>query len=109
MNSFLPANMQVTISFVPGGDTESFSKILYSIFGARSNQAKKIRSIIERHCTPVGFAAMMEAGDFSPLVGKRVQDELDSTLTFAEGDADLCVSKTALTERDESADVVGAG
>ena len=45
-------------------------------------------------------------GIISTLVGKIVQDESDSTLVFAEGDADLCVSRTAITERDESADVV---
>ena len=41
LNEFLPEDMKVTIDFRAGRDTEKFSNIIYSIFGAKSESGKK--------------------------------------------------------------------
>jgi predicted ATP-dependent endonuclease of OLD family len=104
LNEFLPEDMKVTIDFRAGRDTEKFSNIIYSIFGAKGNQAKKISKIIETHTTPISFATMMGKHDFSELLRKSIADD-NETLTFEDEDITLCINKTLPFEQDTSADV----
>jgi ABC-type cobalamin/Fe3+-siderophores transport system ATPase subunit len=105
LNEFLPMEMKVTIDFQVGRDTAEFSKKLYAIFGAKGNQPKKITKIIETHCTPISFAGMMGQNDFKTLIGKTIKEE-SGTLEFNVEDAELCKTRTAVVEKDTSADVM---
>ncbi|MFH2060044.1 MAG: hypothetical protein ABIJ59_14220 [Pseudomonadota bacterium] len=103
LNQFLPKDMKVTIDFHAGKDTAKFSSILYSIFGAKSNQAKKVSKIIETHTTPVSFASMMGKKDFKELLGKNIGTDTE-TLIFDDKDISFCVDKTTPYDKDSSAD-----
>ena len=43
LNRFLPEGMLVSIALRPGGDTQEFGSWLRGVFGARSNQVKRVR------------------------------------------------------------------
>ncbi|MCH8046008.1 MAG: AAA family ATPase [Planctomycetes bacterium] len=104
LNRFLPENMEVSIHFEAGRDTEEFNKVLRTIFGARSNQVKRIRQIVEHHCTPVGFASMCLKGNHETLIGQNATLD-DTTVEFEKEDAQQSVEKTSPFEHDEHADV----
>jgi ABC-type cobalamin/Fe3+-siderophores transport system ATPase subunit len=104
LNHFLPDTMRVSIDFRPGRDTEDFGKKLQSLFGARGNQAKRIRRLVEMFSTPVLFGQMLLDGNADGLIGKS--DLVDaSSAVFASEDAVACVEKTKPFERNEHADV----
>ena len=103
LNRFLPKEMQVDIALKPGGDTETFVKWLHGVFGARSNQAKRIRRVIEERVSPVEFARMIENEEFGGLLEGNEGDQcLDSK------DAEVCLSSTSIFEHDRTADVLVA-
>ena len=68
LNEFLPADMEVSIAFRAGSDTNEFGERLYEMFGARGNQVKKVRGLVAEHTTPVAFARMLLDGDVHELV-----------------------------------------
>ena len=103
LNRFLPKEMQVDIALKPGGDTEAFGKWLHSVFGARSNQAKRMRCIIEERVSPMEFARMIEDEGFGELL---VGDEGDQCLDSKE--AEVCLSSTSIFEHDPTAEVLVA-
>ena len=72
LNRFLPNWMKVSVDFKPGRDTGDFATKLQGLFGARSNQVKKVKQFVEAVCTPVAFAKMLRLNDLSPLVGKTI-------------------------------------
>ncbi len=104
LNRFLPDTMHVAIDFRAGGDTDQFGKKLYSVFGARNSQIKRIRSLVERFCTPVEFGKMLLDANVDRLVDKS--DATDGgPVMFSKDDASICVERTRPFERNEHADV----
>ncbi|MBI2880409.1 MAG: ATP-binding protein [Candidatus Tectomicrobia bacterium] len=104
LNQFLPNWMKVSIGFRAGGDTAIFAEELHKIFGAKGNQPKRIRSLVERYCTPVSFAKMLREGDVSELVGKSGTFE-GVELEFTDNDAGVCLERTRPFEHDEFAEI----
>jgi len=104
LNRFLPAWMKVSIHFAAGADTEDFSKKLYGIFGAKGNQPKKVRQLLERLTTPVSFAQTILDGGLGTLVGKSVPTD-GAAVEFSQDDSALCAEKTSPFEHDDHADV----
>ncbi|MBI2997517.1 MAG: ATP-binding protein [Deltaproteobacteria bacterium] len=104
LNAFLPEGMKVSIRLDPGRDTAEFEKRLYEMYGARSNQIKKIRAAIKHNCSPVTFSAMVIESKLGTLVGKSVSEEtLDGT--FDASDQAELETRTRLYEDDENAQV----
>lgn len=104
LNAFLPEGMKVAIHLSPGRDTAEFEKRLYEMYGARSNQIKKIRAAIKHNCSPVTFSAMVLEGTLGALKGKSVSDEiLDGT--FDASDQAELEKHTQLYDDDENAQV----
>lgn len=104
LNAFLPQGMKVSIRLTPGGDTTEFEKRLYEMYGARTNQIKKIRTAIKHNFSPATFSAIILEGKGSTLVGKPVSDEiLDGTFDAADqAELERC---SRLYEDDEGAQV----
>jgi len=104
LNRFLPDTMRVSIDFRAGRDTEDFRKMLQNIFGARNNQVKRIRQLVENFSTPVSFGQMLLEGNVDYLIGSS--DTVNGEpLVFSKEDAVVCVEKTRPFERNEHADV----
>lgn len=103
LNSFLPDWMNVSISLKPGGDAENFSKWLYQVFGARSNQAKKIRQFIEENISPVDYSEMILKQDFNRLV--EIYESSAGNSDMSDEDLEFNVIHTKVFEKDEAADV----
>ena len=100
LNEFLPGEMQVEIALRPSGDKEEFGKWLYSVFGARGSQAKRIRQVVEERVSPMEFAQMIE----DELLGALLEgDETESCLDSK--DPEVCLSRTKVFEHDQTADV----
>jgi predicted ATP-dependent endonuclease of OLD family len=104
LNRFLPGEMAVSIDFQAGRDTTKYAERLYKVFGARGNQAKRIRHFVERFTTPVSFVEMVLKGDLNDLVGKEDTFE-DNVVQFSSDDATACLQKLRPFELNESADV----
>lgn len=104
LNRFLPPWMRVSIRFDAGADTEEFSKKLYAIFGAKGNQPKKVRQLLQMLTTPVSLAQAILDGVVNDIVGKSVTID-GAVIEFIDDDAELCVEKTSPFEHDEHADV----
>lgn len=103
LNRFLSSEMQVTIALKPGRDTEAFEKWLHGVFGARSNQAKRIRKVIEKRISPLEFSRMIEDEEFGVLLeDDGCGENLDSR------DAEMCLNNTKIFEYDRPADVLVA-
>jgi hypothetical protein len=103
LNGFLPDVMNVSISLEPSGDSEKFSEWLYQVFGARSNQVKKIRQFIENNITPPDYSEMILNQNFDRLVEISASSAGDTVITSA--DLDVNVSCTKVFEKDEAAGV----
>lgn len=104
MNAFLPETMKVTIDFRPGRDTQEFENLLYKLFTNKSKQLKGIQTTIAAHVTPIEFARMMGAGDFSMLIGKTVRLDGED-FGFGDQEAAACKDRTSPFEDDQSANV----
>ncbi|MEW8288486.1 MAG: AAA family ATPase [Candidatus Thiodiazotropha endolucinida] len=103
LNSFLPDWMNVSILLKPGGDSEEFAKWLYQVFGARSNQAKKIRQFIEDNISPVGYAEMILNQNFDKLI--EIYEKSAGDKAISNADLDKNIECTKVFEKDEAADV----
>lgn len=103
LNSFLPDWMNVSISLKPGGDSEKFSKWLYQVFGARSNQVKKIRQFIEDNISPVDYAEMILNQNFDRLI--EIYEASAGDIVISSADLEKNTEHTAVFEKDEAADV----
>jgi len=103
LNDFLPDWMKVSISLKPGRDSANFSKWLYEVFGARSNQAKKIRQFIEDNISPVDYSEMILNQNFDRLI--EICEASAGDNEISRPDLDFNVEHTKVTENDEAADV----
>ena len=103
LNSFLPKEMRVNIALKRGGDTEVFGRWLHGVFGARSNQSKRIRRVIEERISPMQLARIIEDGRFGELL-----EGVEGDQCLEPEDVDVCVNKTKVYEHDHAADVVVA-
>ena len=105
LNRFLPNWMNVTIDLRPGRDTSAFHKRLYDLFGARGNQVKRIRSVVESNKTPIEFAEMIYEGSFESLVGMTETPAGGASDSFSSEDASICITRTQPFEQDDAAEV----
>lgn len=103
LNGFLPDWMRVSISLKPGGDSENFSKWLYEVFGARSNQVKNIRQFIEDNISPVGYSEMILKQNFDRLF--EISESSAGDIVISSADLDFSLEHTKVAEKDEAADV----
>jgi len=103
LNNFLPDGMDVSILLKPGGDSEKFSEWLYKVFGARSNQAKKIRQFIQDNVSPVGYSEMVLNQSFGQLL-KLCESSAGDAVISGE-DIDFNANKTKVFEKDEAAGI----
>jgi hypothetical protein len=103
LNKFLPDWMNVSISLKPGGDSEKFSASLYKVFGARSNQVKKIRQFIENYVSPIGYSEMILSQNFGQLV--ELSESFAEDAVISSEDIDVNVERTKVFEKDEAAGV----
>lgn len=104
LNRFLPEWMDVSIDFRAGADTEDFAEKLRSIFGARGNQSKRVRKIIEMLCTPISFAQAIIDRTLDQFAGEIVTVDGEGD-ALSDTDVELCVERTEAFEHDDHADV----
>jgi ABC-type cobalamin/Fe3+-siderophores transport system ATPase subunit len=104
LNQFLPESSKVSIRHVTGGDTARLGDGIYKICGAKTNNAKTIRYVLERHGTPLSVARMIRSEDASPTISESAEANGKSWL-FTEEVASYFLEKTRVFEKSEGADV----
>jgi ABC-type cobalamin/Fe3+-siderophores transport system ATPase subunit len=104
LNSYLPTSMKVSIEFLPNRDNGNFGKLLQEVFGAKGNQPKRIRAIVQQCTTPLQFARMIKERNMTTLVGTTIDDD-GVKHTFKPEDGTHCLERFRIIEHHEQADV----
>jgi hypothetical protein len=106
LNEFLPAEMKMSIDFVPGGDTGKFQEaILPFLRKVNRYKARNLDSVIAHHYTPVSFARALAKNELVDLIGKSLKIA-EETSVLTSDDVEQISINTNPFAKDEHADVV---